>query len=592
MSSPTPSAAPADDGAAVQLGWPLVERRRYRADAQKVPTGGERRADHPGVVAAPTARLYRWVALLWSTVLVILVDDTWWVVRAVGLAVFAAATIYRDRRPVDYNAGARTVAEVLAELGVAAALCAVTSEFGSPFVPWLIVAALQAGFAKGSRWAAESAALVAVTLSVVEFADGQFTRDGIAFGLSWLVVTVGAALVAGQTRRLGRESARQQSLALTRLEQLAEANQLLVSLHRVAQALPASLDLNDVLDSTMVRLSDLFDFDSAVVFLWDESEHQWLPARRHGAPQGPLQTSALPPPLRRVTQSAGAIRESDLVSSGHGLDPAAVTGLYAPLRARGQLIGLIALESATLGAFDDRRVGLLNGLVEPLALTIENARFFARLRTISADEERTRIARDLHDRIGQSLAYLGFEIDRATRAATRGDDVAERLERLATEVRGVTREVRETLYDLRADVSDRQDLAATMDAFCDRVRDRSGLEIELVIDASGRLPLPQEREMWRIAKEAVINAEKHAQANRLTVRWWTDGRAARLSVADNGVGLDRTTARSDSYGMLGMRERAGSIGAHLDFESAAAAGTTVRVALDPRPRPVQEPREE
>lgn len=555
--------------------------------------GGERRADHPAVVAAPTARLYRWVALLWSIMLVALVDDTWWVLRAIGLTVFVAATIYRERFPVDYNAGARTVAEVLAELGVATALCAVTAGWGSPFVPWLIVAALQAGFAKGSRWAAESALLVAAVLTLVEFGDGQLTRGGVALGLSWLVVTVGAALVAGQTRRLGRESARQQSLALTRLEQLAEANQLLVSLHRVAQALPASLDLNDVLDSTMVRLRDLFVFDSAVLFLWDESEHQWLPARRHGAPQGPLQTSALPPPLRRVTQSAGAVRESDLDATGPGLDPAAVTGLYAALRARGQLIGLVALESATLGAFDDRRVGLMNGLVEPLALTIENARFFARLRTISADEERTRIARDLHDRVGQSLAYLGFEIDRATRAATRGDDdVSERLERLATEVRGVTREVRETLYDLRADVSDRQDLAATMDAFCDRVRDRSGLEIELVVEANGRLPLPQEREMWRIAKEAVINAEKHAEADRLSIRWWTDGRAARLSVADDGVGLDRTTARSDSYGMLGMRERAGSIGAHLDFESAAAAGTTVRVALDPRPRPMQEPREE
>src|SRR5215207_9141591 len=118
-----------------------------------------------------------------------------------------------------------------------------------------------------------------------------------------------------------------------------------------------------------------------------------------------------------------------------------------------------------------------------------------------------------------------------------------------------------------------------MTEFCQRVGERSDLDVELVVEGGGRLPLPQEREVWRIAKEAVINAEKHAKASHLTVRWWCDGRRARLSVADDGVGLDRTTARSDSYGMLGMRERAARIGAHREFESAPSAGTTVRVAL-------------
>ncbi|MER3453315.1 MAG: hypothetical protein C4344_06720, partial [Acidimicrobiia bacterium] len=66
---------------------------------------------------------------------------------------------------------------------------------------------------------------------------------------------------------------------------------------------------------------------------------------------------------------------------------------------------------------DGRTVELFRGLLEPAALAIDNARWFARLRTIGADEERTRIARELHDRVGQSVAYVAFELDRIAKRA-------------------------------------------------------------------------------------------------------------------------------------------------------------------------------
>jgi signal transduction histidine kinase len=239
------------------------------------------------------------------------------------------------------------------------------------------------------------------------------------------------------------------------------------------------------------------------------------------------------------------------------------------------------VESATPQRFSAREVGLLNGLVEPLGVAIDNARLFGRLRTIGADEERNRIARDLHDRLGQSIAYLAFELDRVVRTAERGDDTVAQLDQLRDEVRSVLRTLRETLYDLRTDVRDDQDLGATMEHFLDRVRERSGLAIDLQLDQRGRLPLLQEKELWRIAKEAVINAERHAQADRLAIRWRCDGRRAELMVGDNGVGFAKSAGRIDSYGILGMRERAASLGARFDIESAPGRGTTVRVVLAP-----------
>ena len=92
------------------------------------------------------------------------------------------------------------------------------------------------------------------------------------------------ALVAGYARRISGEADRQHSLALDRLGRLADANALLFSLHRVTQTLPASLDLDDVLDTTMGRLRGLFDFDSAAVLLYDDTDHGWSPpGARHAA---------------------------------------------------------------------------------------------------------------------------------------------------------------------------------------------------------------------------------------------------------------------------------------------------------------------
>ena len=279
-------------------------------------------------------------------------------------------------------------------------------------------------------------------------------------------------------RQVSRESARQQSLALDRLGRLAEANALLFSLHRVAQTLPASLDLDDVLDSSITRLRDLVEFDSVTVLLYEESDGSWVPVRRKGNRDQPtLDAETLPGPLQLALEARGTVHEPELAKAGGpGLAPRAASGLYCSLRSRGAQIGLIAVESDTPSHYGTKDVELLNGLVEPLGVAIDNARWFSRLRSIGADEERSRIARDLHDQIGQSLAYLGFELDRAVRVTKRSkfQPVLDRPR--ATRCARVVKEVRETLYDLRTDVSEAQDVGTTMQIFCDRVHERSGLD--------------------------------------------------------------------------------------------------------------------
>ena len=95
-----------------------------------------------------------------------------------------------------------------------------------------------------------------------------------------------------------------------------------------------------------------------------------------------------------------------------------------------------------------------------------------------------------------------------------------------------------------------------------------------------RLPLLQERELWRIAQEAVTNVEHHAKGSSLAVRWRYDGVEAVLEVVDDGKGFSvGRDGRTDSFGITGMRERADAIGATLEVLS-GRGGTTVRCRLE------------
>ena len=88
--------------------------------------------------------------------------------------------------------------------------------------------------------------------------------------------------------------------------------------------------------------------------------------------------------------------------------------------------------------------------------------------------------------------------------------------------------------------------------------------------------------MWRIAQEAVANVERHAKATQLGILWHCDERGATLEVVDDGRGIPAGTAgRIDSYGILGMRERADAIGATLEIVPGPTKGTIVRCRLEP-----------
>ena len=572
-----------------EVSYPLVERRRRNGGP---PEGFERRRDRIAELAAdevaaspshlieaPPLAPFRWGALVIGLVGASgsLLDDFF----PTGLVLLALAAYanYTTIRPIPYrdDRPTRTLVgfDVLIHLGAVM----LTGDWSSPYAITLIPSTLLAGFAAGPVYAFQ---LVGASAGIITIRYLYETgiEDGYTTALAWCGVLALVALTSGLARRVSQESQRQQLIALDRLGKLAEANALLFSLQRVAQTLPASLDLDDVLDSTLTRLRPLIEADAVTVLLYSEPDRSWDAVRTRGY-RGPggYSTEHLALPLRDAMLSSRSITVADLGRDGPGVADGMASGIYASLRARGTLMGLIALESREPDFFAVQHTELLNGFIEPFGIAIDNARLFRRLRSIGADEERSRIARELHDRIGNALAMIGFEVDGLTLQAQRGGDVAAPLSELRLHVSAVVGDVREALYDLRTDVSESQDLVATLTMFCERVRNRSSLDVTFDADATHRLPLLQERELWQISREAITNVERHARAGKLTVSWMCKPTAAELVIADDGQGFVKGSGRPDSYGLVGMRERAASVNAVLDITSELGAGTTIRLSM-------------
>jgi signal transduction histidine kinase len=446
-----------------------------------------------------------------------------------------AYTLYRLRFPIRPGlAQSDTRTQVIAEQVAVTIAILCTGGWSSPLAITLFPTLIMAIFVVKVNLAAILAGASALWISLQHIVRSP-SDDAIQTALLWTSALVLVAVVVNWLHLSTTETAGQQKETLDRVGRLAEANQLLSSLHRVAQVLPASLDLDDVLDSSTDRVRNLLAYDTLTILLVNEATGLLEPVRAHGyRAQDALSDPLLCPPLAEVLQNPAPLRR-DFLDSSEGtarlsVSPSGKSGVYVSLRARGAIVGVIAIESDAPRSFSQQHSEVLHGLAEPLGIAIDNARLFRKLRVVGADEERNRIARDLHDRIGSSLASLGFAIDGTLAAARKSQPVVEDLEEIRTYVTGMIGEVREALYDLRSDVDDSMDLASTLKQFADRLRNRSGLTVTFHSDQRIRLPLLQEREIWHIAREAIINVERHAQATAVSITWTSDSERAVLLI--------------------------------------------------------------
>jgi signal transduction histidine kinase len=257
--------------------------------------------------------------------------------------------------------------------------------------------------------------------------------------------------------------------------------------------------------------------------------------------------------------------------------------LGVPIVARGSVIAAFYVtdkEGADEFSGEDQR--LIEMLAAHAAVAIENARLLERSRELSIVEERNRLARELHDAVSQKLfgLVLGAEsagtlLDRDPRAAA---EQVERIGELAQEALG---ELRGLIFELRPASLEDEGLAATLRKQVDMLERVHGRAIELRIAGSANCAPEAEGEVLRVAQEALNNALRHAEAERIELRMEArDGRLI-VTVADDGIGFDPDdrSLRARRLGLTSMEERARGLGGTLNVVSQPGEGTTVTLEV-------------
>jgi signal transduction histidine kinase len=220
--------------------------------------------------------------------------------------------------------------------------------------------------------------------------------------------------------------------------------------------------------------------------------------------------------------------------------------------------------------------------------------YSARLQSLSRrllevqEAERSRLARELHDELGQVLATVNYQLHALKEFA--GPAALPRLEECSATLQRAVEQVRDLSLELRPVLLEALGLEAALCYLAEQHGQRTRQEVQVKCQlAQASLSSEQNIACFRIVQEALANAARHAQANRITVELHHDETALELVIHDDGVGFDvaqaeRHALKNKTFGLLGMKERVNLLGGRIDVESAASLGTAIRVRL-PRLQP-------
>jgi tetratricopeptide (TPR) repeat protein len=202
-------------------------------------------------------------------------------------------------------------------------------------------------------------------------------------------------------------------------------------------------------------------------------------------------------------------------------------------------------------------------------------------RRVALEEEaRRRIAREIHDDLGQRLAALGLELRVARRKFPEDGPQSYELDAVAGSLAELAEDLRRLSHDLHPAVLERSGLAEALRDHCAEVERRHALPVRLSLQATGPFPPDLTLALYRIAQEALANIVRHAGARSVQVTLWTDGGDAHLTVVDDGAGFDPAVARgSGGLGLASLDERARLLGGRCHVASTPGAGTRIEVAV-------------
>jgi two-component system, NarL family, sensor kinase len=363
-------------------------------------------------------------------------------------------------------------------------------------------------------------------------------------------------------------------------------------LKEVAEALNSASTEQRVAAEALSRVADLLGVQTGWVWLNDESGLFYSAA-----------VQSLPPYLQEPVRMTGrscwclelfrsgqlTARNIDVVecsrlaaaarsrkaSETYGLRCHASVPLYAGERP----LGVMNLAMRGWRRLTRQELDLLTTIANQVGVAIERARLGEQSIQHARADERSRIARDVHDTLAQGFTAIALQIEAALSQLEGRDRARASLERALDVAREGLEETRRSIGALRASPLENRSLVDALGTLSRRFTADTGVRVRTEVSAVGPLPEAIESELYRIASEALSNVHKHAGAREASVRLETIRGKVRLTVTDAGRGFRVSRARSRGFGLVGIEDRARVAGGRASIRSAPGRGTIIVVTI-------------
>jgi signal transduction histidine kinase/HAMP domain-containing protein len=384
-----------------------------------------------------------------------------------------------------------------------------------------------------------------------------------------------------------------------RTAEVERQNRDLAHLNDIASTVSGSFDVKPMLTKTLEHIREITRAPVGAFWVVDDTTQRFQLMAEYGLPEG---MAELPACFESCLCGQAACANEIIVANGSDLHPEThachATGLESviavPLPAGGRPHGILFLGSRQRGHFHPDAMVTLAAIGRQVGVAVASAQLYQRLRAREheragllqrimdgQEEERRRLAQELHDETSQALTSLRLGLEQL--ATTRGDQ--DQVARLANQLQEVAAQAQTDVHrlavELRPSVLDDVGLVAAIARYVDEYGPRWNLAVDFApVGVDGfRLIPAAETAIYRIIQAALTNIAEHARANRISVLLQRRGNLIIAVVEDDGQGFDLAQVRASSIearlGLAGMEERAALIGATLTIETSPGSGTTV-----------------
>ncbi len=389
-------------------------------------------------------------------------------------------------------------------------------------------------------------------------------------------------------------------------EMVRQRNRELSILNSIAVALNHTMDLDDILEITLKKVIKVLKLERGGLFLIDRPNSTIRLKARYNLPDvgtgdrdevvfkdALLEQSLTREDVRLIPEAAFPPFQVRYRASGYQTD-LWLTCFLITFKGRG--VGFFGLQLPSRRVFSQHEIHLLGSLGNFLGGAIENTQMMATIRQHrhelrrlteklfqSQEDERRRIARELHDEAGQSLTAVKLGLDRLEeRHAANRPDLSAEIREIRRMINRTASEIRRLSYHLHPTMLVDLGLEPALNLYFREIRKHSGLEIVFhMVGFDQRLNADMETVLYRFSQEALTNTLKHSGAERFTLSIIKSYPKIIFQAEDDGTGFDTRVVGRDrqSLGLLGMRERVSLLGGRFLLRSRPGKGTRIRIEI-------------